>query len=364
MRVADITMRPLEIPFKHTFAHAAASRSATESVLVTMTSTNGLIGHGEGCPRSYVTGETLDSCMGFFQAQRTRWAEIHTLDELREWTTAHQNEIDRNPAAWCAVETAFLDLFGQDSHRSLESLLGLRELSEAFHYSAVLGAATLDAFKTQLYRYASVGFIDFKIKITGKLDGDVEKIAQLKALNRDGLRIRVDANNLWKRTRQAAEYLGALQYPFVAIEEPLAVGDYAGLWTLSRDLSMPIVLDESFLRADQFSAISDTPSTWIINIRISKMGGILRSLAIAERATSLGIPIVIGAQVGETSILTRAALTVAEQYRNHLRAQEGAFGTLLLEHDLCNPALMFGKGGLLSVDTIKTKPGLGFTVTA
>jgi len=41
------------------------------------------------------------------------------------------------------------------------------------------------------------------------------------------------------------------------------------------------------------------------------MGGILRSLAIAEQAKQIGIPIIIGAQVGETSILTRAALTLA-----------------------------------------------------
>ena len=82
------------------------------------------------------------------------------------------------------------------------------------------------------------------------------------------------------------------------------------------------------------------------------MGGILRSLSIAEKAKQAGIPVIIGAQVGETSILTRAALTIANVYRDNLLAQEGAFGTRLLERDLIEPPLMFGKGGILRAERI------------
>ncbi|MFZ1761994.1 MAG: hypothetical protein WAT99_03795, partial [Nitrospira sp.] len=71
--------------------------------------------------------------------------------------------------------------------------------------------------------------------------------------------------------------------------------------------------------------------------------------------------IVVGAQVGETSILTRAALTVADRYRDILLAQEGAFGTHLLEYDLCDPPLMFGRGGRLAMDRYSTRPGLGLS---
>ena len=127
-------------------------------------------------------------------------------------------------------------------------------------------------------------------------------------------------------------------------------------------LKTPIIVDESFLRVDQFPAIlHDPPSTWIVNIRVSKMGGVLRSLAVAKRAKEIGIPIIIGAQVGETSVLTRAALAVANTYRDILVAQEGAFGTLLLERDICNPSLMFGAGGQLDARAVN-RPGLGLTV--
>ena len=89
------------------------------------------------------------------------------------------------------------------------------------------------------------------------------------------------------------------------------------------------------------------------------MGGIIRSLDIAEKATELCIPIVIGAQVGETSILTRAALTVANTYRKNLAGQEGAFGTHLLEKDITQVPIMFGKGGKLNVSRYAKQFGFG-----
>ena len=77
------------------------------------------------------------------------------------------------------------------------------------------------------------------------------------------------------------------------------------------------------------------------------MGGLIRALEIARVAEELEIPVIVGAQVGETSLLTRAALTVANTTRRNLLAQEGAFGTLLLKYDIVNPPLGFQKQGQL-----------------
>ena len=77
------------------------------------------------------------------------------------------------------------------------------------------------------------------------------------------------------------------------------------------------------------------------------MGGLLRSLEVARAARKANVGLIVGAQVGETSVLTRAALAVAHASRDILVAQEGAFGTLLLERDVCDPSLTFGAGGVL-----------------
>jgi len=199
------------------------------------------------------------------------------------------------------------------------------------------------------------------VKVSGNLEHDRQKLEFLQQLPIENLRMRLDANNIWKTVVEAVAYLKDLQYLFMAIEEPLPVGDYDGCRQISHQCGLPIIVDESFLRVEQFHHFQADPQAWIINIRISKMGGILRSLAIAEEAKARGIPIIIGAQVGETSILTRAALTVANQYRDILQAQEGAFGTYLLEHDITHTPLTFGKGGILDPHTLNAQPGFGLT---
>ena len=64
--------------------------------------------------------------------------------------------------------------------------------------------------------------------------------------------------------------------------------------------------------------------------------------------------------MGETSLLTRAALTVAKAAGSALVAQEGAFGTFLLERDICDPPLMFGKGGVLDASAHERLAGAGW----
>lgn len=91
------------------------------------------------------------------------------------------------------------------------------------------------------------------------------------------------------------------------------------------------------------------------------MGGLLRSLAVAGAARRRGLRLIVGAQVGETSLLTRAGLTVAHAARDLLAAQEGAFGTFLLERDVCDPPLMFGARGELDAGSfpVLARPGFG-----
>ena len=96
------------------------------------------------------------------------------------------------------------------------------------------------------------------------------------------------------------------------------------------------------------------------------MGGLLRSLAIVDKAINNGVPMIVGSQVGETSLLTRAGLLVAQAAKECLQAQEGAFGTYLLQYDICKPSLMFGRGGMLEPAkfAMRANSGYGLQVTA
>ena len=359
-----LVLNQISIPFRVKFRHASAERAETSSLWVEAISENGLIGYGESCPRNYVTGETIESAQSFFsQYQAAICNEITSLSDLRAWATKHQNKLDANPAAWCAIELAILDLLAKQENESIEHFLNLPALHGNFQYSAVLGDATIDAFKLSAEQYLLQGFTDFKLKLSGKIERDKEKIAFIQQWKNSTLRIRVDANNLWKDASEAIEFLQALDYPFFAIEEPLQPNTYPELAVMAKALNCKIILDESFLRVEQFAILQETPQHWLINLRVSKMGGLLRSLAVIKMAQKLKIGLVIGAQVGETSLLTRAGLTAALAASDILVAQEGAFGTHLLESDICHPPLMFAKAGLLDAANYPNliKPGLGFS---
>lgn len=358
--IESLTARALRIPFKTAFAHASASRDAMQSLWVEARLSGALIGYGEGCPREYVTGESLQGALDFVAAIRADVCrEVRDLASLRRWTAAHEADIDRNPAAWCAVELALLDAFGRRHGRSVESLLDLPGLSGKFRYSAVIGDGSAPRFAAELTRYREAGFRAFKIKLSGDPQRDLDKVAALQAAQIAPAAVRADANNLWADAATAAASLKVLDYAFWALEEPLQAGDLEGMERIAVSTGAAIILDESVLRAGQLARLGAAPSRWIVNLRVSKMGGLLRSLALLEQLRGMGLRVIVGAHVGETSLLTRAALTVASAAGDALLAQEGAFGTHLLAHDVVDPALMFGPGGVLESAQLSGLAGFG-----
>lgn len=363
-KLASLDRWSLNIPFRTSFRHASASRNSTSALLVEARSADGLTGVGEGCPREYVTGETVAGSLAFVDRHHdSLMAEVGDLESLRDWMRRHATEIAKNQAAWCAIELALLDLFAKSKGQSVEAFLGLPELAGEFRYTAVLGIADTEAFTRQSERYLQAGFTDFKVKVSGDPEKDRAHLAILQDRSPMPLRIRLDANNLWSDPKAAIAYLRGLDIPLFAIEEPLAANDFSGLATIADALNVPIILDESFTSIDQFGQLAGPAERWILNLRISKLGGLLRSLSVAEAARTRGLKMIIGAQVGETSILTRAALTVASAARDLVAGQEGAFGTLLLQTDITQPALMFGQDGLLSAGVVAGRPGLGLDLS-
>lgn len=363
IRLGDVTVRTFAIPFTVRFRHASAERAETSSLWVEATSDAGVVGYGESCPRPYVTGETLDSAVAFVHRHRAGVSnEVTGPEALRAYAAAHDADIDANPAAWCAIELAVLDLVAKSRCEPIEATLGQPALAGEFYYSAVLGDAEPEAFARQAARYLDMGFRDFKVKLSGDLRRDR---AKLGVLWNAGVRVRLDANNLWREADDAIVFLTALDGPIAAVEEPLPPCAVDGLARVANACRTPIVLDESVSRMGQLAGLPGEAARWIVNVRVSKMGGLARSLEFVAAAQAAGLRVVVGAQVGETSLLTRAALMVAQAARPVLVAQEGAFGTWLLTRDVCDPPLMFGAGGVLRVADYPAllKPGLGITGT-
>ena len=364
MRIQRLEVSSFPVPFRAVFRHASATRAQAENLIVTACSDAGMVGYGEGCPRQYVTGETVESGTAFIRKNAGSFIDSVTdVLSLRAWVDAHQEVIDQNPAAFCAIEIAALDLLGKTNAVPVEELLGLPRLTGRFLYTAVLGDSPYLAYWWQFRRYWKRGFRDFKVKASGDLEHDRRKMRLFSNRTDPRLRVRLDANNLWASADECIRLVNALPHEVYAIEEPLHEGDLAGFERVGVECGAKIILDESLLRVEQLDTLQD-PERWIVNLRVSKMGGIMRSLDVARRAANLGIGVIVGAQVGETSILTRAGLTVMHATRPNLVASEGAFGTHLLRRDLTSRSLMFGDDGAVVVEEagIGGAPGLGLEV--
>lgn len=359
MQLITLKLESMDIPFKVAFRHSSASRDKTETAWVTASS-NKATGYGESCPRSYVTGEDMSSVKIFFDRHRAALIEsIHDLNSLKEWIVRHEAIIDQSPAAWCAIELALLDLLAKESQCTIEQLLGLPALQGEFTYTAVLGDSKIETYIQQVQQYTSLGLKDYKIKITSDLALNEKKITAIQTHIPDA-RIRLDANNLWGDAVEAVKQLTPISNSIFAVEEPIHVHDWNGLSDIAKSLDIKIILDESFTNKIDFQKLLGDRQYWIVNLRVSKLGGLVRSLEYAKIAKEKGIACIVGAQVGETSLLTRAGLIVAQACEDNLIAQEGAFGLYLLENDICNESLMFGKQGKLVVNDHKSLNQSGF----
>jgi L-alanine-DL-glutamate epimerase-like enolase superfamily enzyme len=250
---------------------------------------------------------------------------------------------------------ALLDLFSKERDCSVETLLGVGANRRQGRYTAVLGDDLKPTYVAIADQYLVRGLSDFKIKLNGDLPRDREKLFLLRDLcAQHGIgapRIRLDANNLWSgRVEAAVEHLAALGGDLFAVEEPVGAGDTAGISRVSAASGLPVILDESLCTLKDLARFKELPGRLIANIKVSRVGGLIRALGLIGAVKKLGWPVIIGCHVGETSLLTRAALIPAAAAGENLIAQEGAYGDYLVESEPVEPTLRFGQCGQLDLD--------------
>lgn len=354
-QIIQIKAEPLRLTLKTTIRHAAATRNEGESIWV-QAQRHEHTGYGEGCPRDYVAGDDLASSLKWIEENFSEGkADFSTLDEVRQWISSHEKIIDQYPSAWCAVEMAVLDLLAREKGCSVEGLLGITEGMRFGRYTAVLGDSKSWQYVTLVDQYLIRSITDFKIKLSGNLEKDTQKIDLLEALSVQhhvsNLRIRLDANNLWKKhCDEAIAFTRALGCGRIfAVEEPVQARDVKEISRFSTATGLPVILDESLCTLEHLRAFQNVPGQFIANIKISRVGGLIRALRMIAEVKKRGWPIIIGCHVGETSLLTRAALVASAAVDESLAAHEGAFGDYLVQREPVYPTLKFGREGNLDL---------------
>jgi len=364
MRLVSATIYALHIPFTEAFKHSAKEQTFCDSVIVRVQDEAGTAGFGEGVPRPYVTGETADTMIEHLA--RDLWpavvdrelpvlgdeADLEALDAC-----IPQKEIPgvlSDNASRAALELALLDC---TLHRyNLSAAQILRPRRQKVIYSGVITAGSLETTRQHVRQMKLVGLKHIKVKVG--MEDDVARLKAIREALGTDISIRIDANGAWTLD-QAITMLNALvPFNIAAVEQPLARGPVADFKRLKQATPIPLMADESLVTLADAEELITQQAVDYFNIRVSKCGGLARSLAIARRAAHAGIRVQVGSQVGETAILSAAGRHLAAALEE-VAFVEGSYGSLLLTEDISTDGVRFGHRGEA---LILTGPGLGIRV--
>jgi muconate cycloisomerase len=373
-RVASLRAYHVRIPLRKTVVHASHSRDSSDNLVVACRLDDGTVGFGEGVPRDYVTGETIDSCLELLS--RADWGRLG--EEVDSPSAAcdlagrfqlppvdgDERECQGN-AARCAVELALLDAFGRSLNVNVADMLaGIERFGPIFkranscRYSgAITSKSTLGREAVSALKMRFNWFPHVKVKVGTAGQEDPRRLRLFRRLL-GTIDIRVDANEAWAPA-EAADRIRELEPARISsVEQPLRHEDLDRLPAIRRAVSTPIMLDESLCsRRDAQRAIA-LGACDLFNIRLSKCGGIIPSLELALLARESGLGYQLGCQVGETGILSAAGRAFACSVAG-IRYLEGSYDQFLVRERLTRRNLTFEWRGWAPR---LTGPGLGMDV--
>ncbi|MGB5985000.1 MAG: enolase C-terminal domain-like protein [Desulfobacterales bacterium] len=358
MNLTQAEIYHLRIPFRIPFKHNLAAHKASNTVVLKLTTAEGVVGYGEGVPRKFVTGESLGDTFHLLQSQLIPGlARMKIVDANQVWLAVAQliNDSHRAvaPAACCALELAILDCVGKQWGRSLADLLPPSRHRP--RYSAVLPLTDLAGQRKLLSTVRHLALSQVKLKVGG--DRDLARVTQARVTLGPEADIRLDANGAWSAPEAVERIQALLPLGISAVEQPVAKTDWEGLKAVCRKVPLPIIADESLCTREDAARLSAMERGPLFNIRISKCGGIQAAVQLYDHARRNGRQSQLGCQVGETGILAAAGRHLAAAF--DFKYLEGAFGPLLLEQDIVHEPVVFGPGG---EPPALPGPGLGVTV--
>jgi muconate cycloisomerase len=368
VRLASVAVSAVRIPFVAAFGHAATIRARSESILVRVGFDGGAIGFGEGAPRPYVTGESVASALEALRRSLVprvvdrdfptdgppvpRFARL--LELLEEALPTEGVDVSRHASARAALEMALLDGLLRQCGESLSAMLP--PTCASVRYSGVVGAGTVVDARRAAEAIRALGLGAVKVKVGAA--SDVERLAAIREVLGRDVRLRADANRAWSFDEARRALDSFTPFGLEAIEDPLRECDPESARHLREWAPVALVLDEPVASLADLRRYVAAGACDVVNVRVSKCGGLAPSLAIAALARRHGVRVQVGCHVGETAILSAAGRHLAAALPD-LFALEGSFGTRLLREDVTVAPVGFGRLGEAS---LLTGAGLGIEV--
>ncbi len=349
MRIDRIDLTLVRLSLIEPFQTSSSRKDHLDHILVRVLTVDGVVGWGECASPSdpFYCPETVETCWHIlhdFLGPMVLGRDWRTIDEL----VGFYRLVKGNAFARAGIEMAGWDALGKTQGRSLAGLLGGTR-TEILSGVSLGIERDLEALLRRIDRHLAEGYRRIKLKIgPGK---DVEVVRQVRE-QFPAVPLQVDANSAY--TLADVELLRGLDdFDLLLIEQPLAHDDIIDHAKLQRELRTPICLDESIHSAEDARKALDLDACRVINIKVSRLGGLLEAKRVHDHCHSRGVPVWCGG-MHEFGIGRAANLAIASLPGFTLPGDVSG-SDKYYRQDLVSPPILAVEGALAVPD----RPGLG-----
>jgi len=260
-----------------------------DSTVVAVETDAGITGYAECCP---LGSAYLPS---YAKGVRAGLGEIgpkligHDPTDL--WPLNHHMDavLRGHPYVKAPIDIACWDILGKVAGLPVYKLLGGAEQADIALYRAISQEDSA-RMAEKIAGYRGEGYTKFQLKVGGNPNDDIERIRACRAILEPGDILVADANTGWTMA-DAARVVNAVADLDVYIEQPCM--SYEESVSIRRRTPLPFVLDENIgTVGDLVRGISEDAFD-VINLKISKVGGLTKARQMRDLCVASGIPMTI-----------------------------------------------------------------------
>lgn len=308
MKIVRVELHRVRLPLVRPFRTSSAYRTHIDHILVRIFDAEGADGWGEVATAvdPFYNAETTDTAWHIahdFLAPMVIGREFDSPEQFRRL----YGKVKGNRFARSGMEMAVWDLLGRVRGKSLADLLGGTRTHVEVGVSLGI-ESDLDVLTDQVSKFVAEGYRRVKLKIAP--GWDLEPVRAVRERWPD-LPLQVDANSAYRLAD--IDRLARLdEFGLLLIEQPLADDDIIDHARLQARLKTPVCLDESLHHVDDVRKALDMAACRVVNIKVSRVGGLCETLAIHDLCRSRGVPVWCGGMhefgLGRAANLAAASL--------------------------------------------------------
>ena len=291
MRIESIHAYRVDLPLHEGSYKWAGGKSVDvfDSTVVAVETDAGVTGYGEICPLgpNYLPAYAEGARTGI----RTLAPHLIGLDPTRllPLNAAMDQAMRGHPYVKSALDVACWDILGKVSRQPVATLLG-GAFGESFALYRAISQETPERMAEKVAGYRRDGYAKFQLKVGGDADTDIERIRAVRDILAPGDVLVADANTGWTQ-HAAMRVADAVRDVDVYIEQPCLT--YAECLAVRRHTNRPFILDEVVDDIGMVVRGVADQAMDVINLKISKVGGLTRARQIRDLCVALGIAMTI-----------------------------------------------------------------------